>query len=243
MRIRISVGLISKFPFLDELRTRFYAAATAWAIRSFGDSFDITRVMTIGAEQFFLESKQCVLAMYHGQIMGMSHSVRQRDKITVLISRHRDGEFIARAAEKLTYKVARGSQTHRAIEGAIQLVKAAKRDQSLMMTVDGPRGPVYKAKMGTIRIAEMTGMPILPFVCKPRKAHHFHGWDRMMGAWWGTPMLYLYGDPISVPRGISLAERESYRRLLELSLSKLLAQSEEYWIPQKAGIFKSSISP
>jgi lysophospholipid acyltransferase (LPLAT)-like uncharacterized protein len=228
---------------LDELRLSYLSFWAAWGIKSFGQSYDITRVMSLEAEKYYLNSTPCIFAIYHGQIVGLIRSMRRREKLTMLVSNHRDGEFIARAVKKSGWDLARGSQTYRAVEGSIQLVKAAQNKQSVMITVDGPRGPIFEAKIGCIRIAQITGLPIIPFVVSSRKPHYFKGWDRMQGGWWGSPQVFIYGDPIVVARTADNAERERLRQLLNDRLNMMRHSADDYWLPERAQIFKSVLAP
>ena len=126
------------------------------------------------------------------------------------------------------YRVARGSPAHKAIEGAKQLIQAAKSGQSLVIAIDGPRGPIYEPKAGVIRMAEITGLPLLPFVCKGKKNHFFWGWDKMMGCYWGSPITYMIGDPLYVPDKLNDEQRENYRQQLARSMQSLRENLDNY---------------
>jgi lysophospholipid acyltransferase (LPLAT)-like uncharacterized protein len=219
-------------PFIDELRTAAISFFFTAGIDFFDNAFPVTRVMTASAKELLASQKPALLTIYHGRIIGMLHIVQTREdrkKVTLLISEHRDGEMIARISKSIGFSIARGSASFRAVQGARQLLAAARAGQSPMLTVDGPRGPVYKVKTAIIRMAEMTGLPMLPFVCQGRKSHFFWGWDKMMGCYYGSPMLYMIGDPIYVPANLSTEEREHYRLKLETAMESLRTMTEKYW--------------
>jgi lysophospholipid acyltransferase (LPLAT)-like uncharacterized protein len=136
--------------------------------------------------------------------------------------------MIARISKSIGFSIARGSASFKAVQGARQLLAAARAGQSPMLTVDGPRGPIYKVKTAIIRMAEMTGLPMLPFVCQGRKSHFFWGWDKMMGCYYGSPMVYMIGDPIYVPPNLTNEEREHYRLKLETAMENLRVMTEKY---------------
>ena len=50
-----------------------------------------------------------------------------------------------------------------------------------------------------------------------------------MGPLWGTPVLYLYGDPLHVPAEINDEERERLRVELEGTMSCMRKMAENYW--------------
>lgn len=217
-------------PEMDEVRTSVLANICTAGINFFDRGYPITKVMTHTARQMLADKTPVIFAIYHGRMIGMLHITDDRSKITILISRSRDGEMIARIAENIGYSVARGSPAHKAVEGARQLVAAAHAGQSLMLTVDGPRGPRYKVKPGVIRIAELTGLPLLPFYCNFEKGHSMpRSWDNITGGYYGSPMLYMVGDPIYLPKHNSPDKRERLRLELEQEMDFLRAKAEEYW--------------
>ena len=223
-------SLYANNPRLDELRTSFLAGLCTSIFNFFDRGYPLIKIMTPAARQIIEENVPAIFAIFHGRIIGMLHIVEQRSKITILISRSRDGEMIARIAENIGYSVARGSPAFKAVEGALQMVAAARSGQSLMLTVDGPRGPIYTVKPGVIRIAEITGLPLLPFFCNFRSEYHrAKSWDLIAGGYYGSPMLYMIGDPLYIPSGSSPEEKENLRRQLEQRMNWLRVRSEEFW--------------
>ena len=90
-----------------------------------------------------------ILAMWHGQHFLMPF-VRQANKPThrakVLISRHRDGELNARAAEKLGIGTIRGSGAHGGdfhrkggAAAFTQMLDALEEDYNVALTADVPK--------------------------------------------------------------------------------------------------------
>jgi lysophospholipid acyltransferase (LPLAT)-like uncharacterized protein len=222
--------IFASTPYLDDLRTSILAGLCTNVFNFYDRGYPLTRVMTPAACEILAENKPVIFAIYHGRIIGMLHIVDDRSKITILISRSRDGEMIARIAENIGFSVARGSPAFKAVEGALQMVAAAQAGQSLMLTVDGPRGPVYKVKTGVIRIAEITGLPLLPFFCNFRSEHVIRkSWDLIAGGLYGSPGLYMIGDPIYVPPERSDEQIEELREKLEVEMDLLRARAEEYW--------------
>ncbi len=194
----------------------------------FAKSFPAIKFISPAAKQYLESGKPMLLALYHGRLIGMLHVLDDRSKLTGLISRSRDGEFLARMGQKMGYRMARGSPAYKAVEGAKQLIDAARAGQSLVIAVDGPRGPIYEPKEGVIRMAEMTGLPLVPFVCKGTKNHFFWGWDKMMGCYYGSTIAYMIGDPIFVPAKITDEQIENHRLQLAKSMQCLRERLDEY---------------
>ncbi len=220
--------IIGSIPWLDEFRTETLASICASGCKFFDNSFAVTKFISPAAREFLASGKPAIVALYHGRLIGMLQIVDHREKLTALISRSRDGEFLARMAHKMGYRTARGSPAYKAIEGAKQLIDAARSGQSLVIAVDGPRGPIFEPKEGVIRMAELTGLPLLPFVCKGKKNHFFSGWDKMMGCYFGSAITYIIGDPIFVPAKITDAQKENYRQQLAHSMHNMRESLDKY---------------
>lgn len=228
--------LISRYPWLDELRTSTMTTVAVAAIDFFNRSYPVTRVVSKKAQEFLESGQPGIIAIYHGRFCGMAHFYRDKSKVTGLVSLNRDGELLARFGKALGWNVVRGSSKYKAVEGALQLVDAAKAGQSPCITVDGPKGPVYKVKPGVVRLAEITGLPIIPFVCMHREGLTLKSWDKMTGGFWGAPFVYVIGDPVYVPKGCSKDGREELRLEVEASMERLREFSDGFWHP-KEGAF------
>lgn len=121
-----------------------------------------------GAEKLKSSDKQrgnIIFAFWHGrQLMGpiFYRKIKLRKKPVVLISMHRDGEYISRTISKFNIDSARGSTSRGAVRGLRQLVGALNHGRDVGITPDGPRGPKYKVQMGVIELAKLSGVPIVP---------------------------------------------------------------------------------
>lgn len=221
--------LASRIPLFDKWRLDFLAWFCNHGSAFMGDSYQIIRLYSPGAREHIKSGRPAIFALHHGRMVGLLDILSRRKDLTILISQSRDGEIISRAVCALGFTVARGSSGRGAVEGGRQLVKASQSGQSLALMVDGPRGPALSVKSGILRIAEITGLPIIPFVCTARSAWRMWGWDKFMAPCWGGPMIYVYGDPISIPINLSDNERESMRLQLEEELLKLKEIAAGFW--------------
>ena len=103
----------------------------------------------------------------------------------VLISRHRDGEINAVAAERLGVETIRGSGTHGndfakkgGVFGFNALVPRAARGLPMSrMTADVPK-VARVAGLGIVKLAQMSGRPIYPIAIATRRRIVLDNWDR-----------------------------------------------------------------
>jgi lysophospholipid acyltransferase (LPLAT)-like uncharacterized protein len=97
-----------------------------------------------------------------------------------LISASRDGDLLADAIRRFGYEVVRGSSSRLGASAILQLtdVLASKRD--VVITPDGPRGPVYELGPGTIFLAQKSGASVLPMNLEYSRCWRLGSWDRFI---------------------------------------------------------------
>ncbi len=170
--------------------------------------------------------EQVIIVFWHNKLFYMSYCVAARciqkgRKVAVLISSSRDGEYMARAAEKLGAKVVRGSSSRRGEAGFRKLCRWAERGASLCVAPDGPKGPRYEVKEGTIYLAQKTGLPILPVSYRAKETLTLKSWDGFILPLPFTSVEMRCADPIHVPGDLGPKERESFCSTLRDKLMDL----------------------
>lgn len=100
--------------------------------------------------------------------------------MAVMTSRSFDGEYIARIIERFGYVAVRGSSSRGGSTALLAMNRALASGQIAAFTIDGPRGPRYKAKPGPVLLARMSGAPILCFYLAVDNPWILGTWDAMM---------------------------------------------------------------
>ncbi len=107
----------------------------------------------------------------------------------VLISRHRDGRLISHIVGRFGLLTVEGSsarekggrRTERGGAPAFRrLVTLLRAGDFVAVTPDGPRGPRREAAPGLGRLAELTGVPILPCAAATTSRLVLPTWDRLV---------------------------------------------------------------
>lgn len=168
-------------------------------------------------EDLRAQGRPALFAFWHQQILPLAH-VHRNEGIVVLVSEHRDGEYIARVIERRGFGTVRGSSTRGGARGLRQLVRAAREGRDLGITPDGPRGPLHEVKPGVITTAQLSGAAILPLAAGCGRAWRLRSWDRFMIPKPFTRVRVRYGTPIDVPRDADAEEQERIRLELETVL-------------------------
>lgn len=104
----------------------------------------------------------------------------RRSHAVILISRSFDGELITRILRMFGFGAVRGSSSRSAKEGLLGLKDVIESGRTAIFTADGPRGPIYRTKMGPIKLAQITGAPIGAFHLQPEHAWTMRSWDRFL---------------------------------------------------------------
>ena len=89
----------------------------------------------------------------------------------------------------------------------MQILSLLKENQNANITVDGPKGPKHKAKNGIIRIAKLSGKPIVPYIFYSPDISFIKlpTWDDFQYPLGYTRLINLFGEPIYVDeKGILL---------------------------------------
>lgn len=161
-------------------------------------------------------NEPCIFALWHAHQCGL-YSLEGKSKTNVMISRSKDGEIIARAAEIMGLKTVRGSITRGGASATLELVNRIKKGDNGAITVDGPKGPNRVVKKGIIEIAKMTGVPIVPITWySPSKGYiKLNTWDEFRFPLFCRKMLMYYGEPIYVDKNADDKEIENKRKYLE----------------------------
>ncbi len=143
-----------------------------------------------------------------------------RLRVTIMMSRSKDGEWVARISKYFGYKNVRGSSRKGDLDkgggsAREELISRVKKGENAGMFLDGPRGPAREAKMGAIIIARETGAPMIPVLWGCDRAWVFNSWDRYMLPKPFAKIYFKHGEPIYVPPDATREEMEEYRKLLE----------------------------
>ena len=158
----------------------------------------------------------------------------QRKPIAIMISQSKDGEFIAHIVRILGWEPVRGSSTRGGREALARLKELALSGYRVGHIVDGPKGPFGEVKPGLLKIAQTTGLPIVPTVTSAEKRWSVKSWDRFMIPKFFSRVIIRFGTPVYVPEGLSEAAFEQKRREIESVLERLYGETDRIWVdPEK----------
>lgn len=173
------------------------------------------------------QGRGVILALWHAQMIPVVVRYRWQD-IVALISTHRDGEIIARLVMALGYRTVRGSTNREPAKAAVTVLKLLKKEKATVaFTPDGPRGPRERVRGGIIRVAAMTGAPIVTMAAAAAPCWRLQSWDRFRLPLPWSKFHVRLGQPFTVPRHLTPELEEEYRQRLENELRALTAEADK----------------
>jgi lysophospholipid acyltransferase (LPLAT)-like uncharacterized protein len=181
-----------------------------------------------------------IIAAWHGQHFLMPFiKDAKRHRAKVLISRHRDGEMNARAAEKLGIGTIRGSGAHNGefhrkggVSAFNEMLEALKEGYNVAMTADVPKISRI-AGLGVVKLAQLSGRPIYLVAMASSRRVELDNWDRTAINLPFSRIGISASGPFLVPRDADTPTLQAARQHVEDELNRLTRRA--YELADKAG--------
>ncbi len=144
-----------------------------------------------------------IVVAWHGRILLSPKFPLKPKKHYAIISTHKDGEYIARYMEYHNVNAVRGSSKRGALAAFREALKILKKGDLLVITPDGPRGPLMKIGGNLIELAKMTGAAIIPYSQSTSRGIFLKTWDRFLIPFPFSKGVCVYGEPIFIDKDLS----------------------------------------
>lgn len=156
-----------------------------------------------------------IVAIWHGDELGMVCFSRYYH-LAAMASWSKDGELINYVLQKFGFATSRGSSSRGGSKALRGLMRLAREGYSPVIAVDGPRGPVHKAKPGILELARITGLPVFPCAMACSRGITLHrSWDQTELPLPFAQVLVHWGEPIMVKHDQNARSAEMTGRLEE----------------------------
>ena len=139
-----------------------------------------------------------------------------------LISASRDGDLLADAILRLGYDVVRGSSSRLGASAILQLTEVLASRRDVVITPDGPRGPVYELGPGIVFLAQKTGATVLPMNLEYSNCWRLGSWDRFIIPQPFSKVRVLIDRPYSLKPTSTPDEFEAERLALQQAMMALV---------------------
>lgn len=182
------------------------------------------RIVSLEGPDDKMGDYQCVIALWHNRVFSPMHVFRYLVKgklpMCILTSASKDGTMLATVAKNYGVRSVRGSSHRRGAAGFRDMMRALNEGGMMCLTPDGPKGPRYKCRPGVVRLASMSGFPIIPACID------YSSYWRINKAWDGfvipkpfSRVTITWGKKIYVPADITDEQQAEYCRLVEQALA------------------------
>ncbi|MCO6419338.1 lysophospholipid acyltransferase family protein, partial [Siccirubricoccus sp. KC 17139] len=114
----------------------------------------------------------------------------------VLVSRHRDGRFIADVCRPFRMEMVHGSTRRGGATGLRMLLRLLAAGEVVVITPDGPRGPRRVAAPGVAQLAALSGLAVLPCAARTSRGLTLRSWDRMVVPLPFARGVIAFGPPV-----------------------------------------------
>jgi lysophospholipid acyltransferase (LPLAT)-like uncharacterized protein len=136
-----------------------------------------------------------VFAFWHGSA-PLILLCRALPRVTVLVSRSRDGDRATALLVQLDQSVVRGSTSAGGPLALRGLLRRLRDPRPPTIAVDGPRGPRRIPGPGVGHLARMDGAWVVPLGAATRRGTSLRSWDRARLPWPGSRSVVAVGRPV-----------------------------------------------
>jgi len=161
-------------------------------------------------------SENGIIIVWHGQMLCVWKYFAHRS-MAGLTSHSKDGDVLATLLSAWNYSVLRGSSSKGGAEVLEQIISTAK-EQTVIITPDGPRGPANVAKAGAFVAAQRSETLLYPCRVHLKKAHYLRSWDSFAIPFPFSQCTIEFLEPIHIAKE---ADRETITVLMEETAKKM----------------------
>jgi len=153
--------------------------------------------------------------------------LRGNCNVAMLLSRHRDAQWLARANCHMGFQTIRGSTYRGALPALRQLLRQGCRT-NLAMTPDGPRGPRRRLSPGPIFLSSKLGIPLVAIGMGYDRPWRMSTWDYFAVPRPMSRARAVWSPSMKLPPNLDREGLEHYRQHVEAVLNRLTLEAEAW---------------
>jgi lysophospholipid acyltransferase (LPLAT)-like uncharacterized protein len=212
------------------IRSNWFVAFAGWAASGYLRFVQRTSTLTFDppdAYGVYGKDMPAIIAMWHGQHLMVPFFKRDDFHVSVLISRHRDGEINARVAESFgigTIRASAARDRSRAVEkggvrGFMEMKATLAEGRNVAMTADLSNVEARKVGLGIVILSRASGRPVMPIAVASSRFIVLKNWDETTVNLPFSKGICVFGTPVFVPADADDAMLEQKRQEIEASLN------------------------
>jgi lysophospholipid acyltransferase (LPLAT)-like uncharacterized protein len=173
------------------------------------------------------QNKNFVLAFWHGQML-LAWYLHRNKKFIALISKSKDGDLLEKILKHWKYNVVRGSSSKGGDIALGIMVDYARNNESVVITPDGPTGPINKMKAGVVITAKKSQAPLILVGIGYNKKRVLKSWDKFEIPKFFSGAKVVYSEPVYVSSDLSFADTSELILNCERKLNEIQAEANKF---------------
>lgn len=159
-----------------------------------------------------------IYAFWHNRMLPLTYTHRDQD-VHIIISEHKDGEYISLVTDGLGFQSIRGSSTRGGVK-ALKKAVAVSKNYNLAVTPDGPQGPKYTVNKGILYLSYRCQKPIIPVSWDSDRKWILNTWDDFIIPKPFANTRLIYGDAIFIKKKEDINRMRAYLKTKLIALEK-----------------------
>jgi hypothetical protein len=185
----------------------------------------------------YLKSENFIAAVWHTYVQAAILCLHSRN--LAIYSDHLRSEEYDKSLAHFSRDI--GIKTSRALgfevidaslgkqsKAILNYIKLIRNGTPALIAPDGPQGPIYKAKPGTVYIAQKSESVILPIGFSASRFITLPNWDDMILPLPFSKIYMIIGEPIQMKLNQSAEEQLNVSLILEKTLDKLCIEAGQF---------------
>lgn len=133
-----------------------------------------------GNKAKFLNEQGVIFVFWHNMLALSPAMFIGHRNIYALISPHLDGEILNNLVGKFGCRVIVGSTNKNPIAALRNIIGNLSQGANIIVTPDGPKGPVYKVNSRITEIAYRYNKKVIPIISSTSKCFRLNSWDKLI---------------------------------------------------------------
>lgn len=171
-------------------------------------------------------NRPAILIMWHENIL-LPLGLGFHSPVALLVSQHRDADWLTMAADGMGFEIVRGSTT-RGGGAALRKLKELSQSHAMVITPDGPKGPRRNMNLGATYLASLLQMPLIPVGVGMSDPWRLSTWDQFAVPKPRHRARIIFGTPIHVPRRCEREELEHYNSAIGNDLEHVTTVAQSW---------------
>ena len=163
-------------------------------------------------------------AIWHNRLAYSMYIFGNYKNAFGLTSPHSDGKIIGKLVLMMNHKIIQGSTNKNSNSAVKEIIKQITNGGKIVVTPDGPRGPVYKNGSVITKIASKYNKKVIPVSCYASRYFELTSWDKMMLPKPFSKIIGIIGKPLELT-----GNDENDKLLLEKKLNSLTTEARNFY--------------